>query len=76
MSSMVIKVIEALGPAMKTPIDSAYNKPCPVPGGTKTAEAGSRLDWWLFRQRIQEGLWEAKDEGSSEDLGQGNQSQV
>lgn len=39
MSSMVIKVIEALGPAMKTGIDSAYSKPCPVPGGAKTAEA-------------------------------------
>ena len=76
MSSMVIKVIEALGPAMKTGIDSAYSKPCPVPGGAKMAEAGSSLDWWLFRQRTREGLWEAKAEGSSEDLGQGNQSQV
>lgn len=76
MSSVVIKVIEALGPPMKTGIDSAYSKPCPVPGGAKTAEAGSSLDWWLFRQRTREGLWEAKAEGCSEDLGQGNQSQV
>lgn len=76
MSSMVIKVIEELGPTMKTRIDSVYSKPCPVAGGAKTAEAGSSLDWWLFRQRSQEGLWEAKAESSREDLGQGNQSQV